>query len=80
MGGTTSGPALINHRTINVEKALQDHLIQPSPYHQHHYPLNHVPKHDVQPFLKHPQEWGLCQTQYKVLEDLLSDFMHPIHM
>ena len=39
----------LHHRIIKVGKDLQDHLIQPSPYHQYH-PLNHVPMHHVQPF------------------------------
>lgn len=43
----------INHRIIRVGKDLQDHLIQPSCYHQCHS-LNHAPKHYIQLFLKHP--------------------------
>lgn len=35
---------------ISVGKALQAHLVWPSPY-CHCHPLNHVPKHKVQPFL-----------------------------
>lgn len=31
-----------NHRAIRAGKALRDHRVQPSPYHQCH-PLNHVP-------------------------------------
>ena len=42
------------HTTIKVGKDLQDHLVQPSDYDRYH-PLNHVPKHQVQLFLEHPQ-------------------------
>ena len=45
---------VLDHRNIRVGEDLQDHLVQPSPYYQCH-PLNHVPKHHAQPFLKHPQ-------------------------
>jgi len=50
-----------NHKIIKVGRDLQDHLVLssplPSPYDQCH-PLNHVPKHQVQPFLEHPQgQW-----------------------
>ena len=44
----------VDLRIINVGKDFHDHLVQPSPYHQCH-PLNHVPKHQTQPFLEHPQ-------------------------
>ena len=50
-----------NHGIIKVGKHLQDDLLQPLPYYQYH-PLNHVPKHHVQPFLKNPQSYGDATT------------------
>lgn len=44
----------MNHQIIRLGKALQDHLVQQSPYYQCHL-INHVPKHHVRAFLKHPQ-------------------------